>query len=375
MQSTESFAALSPVLPRRSWVEVHGQALRHNASLALDLVRPAGLLPIIKANAYGHGAVRTARALADLAGIFGVANLREALDLRENGVTEPLVLLSPCLPEERAHVVKHGLWPTVSSAGEALAYARLATPEKPVPLHFKIDTGMGRLGAWKEEGLADVRRLSREPALRIRLISTHLSAADEDPGFTREQLEWFAAAAPALREACPGVRLHALNSAGILEYPEFAFDLVRPGLMLYGAAPVGRWGDRLQPAMSWFTRVVLLRELPAGRRVSYGGDYVTSRPTRLAVLGVGYADGYFRQIPSGTARVLIRGQSCPVVGRITMDQILADTTHLPDIEVGDLVTLLGRDGDEQITAGELARWAGTIPWHVLTAIGPRVHAA
>jgi alanine racemase len=375
MQSTDSFEVPSPDLPRRSWVEIDEQALRHNARLALELASPAGLLPIIKANAYGHGATRTARALADLAGIFGVANLREALELRKANIVARLVLLSPCLPEERRHVVAHGLWPTVSSIAEGLAYARFASEENPAGLHFKIDTGMGRLGAWKEEGLAAVQELSRHPHLKIRLVSTHLSAADEDPVFTKTQLEWFAQVAPALRATCPGVLLHALNSAGILEFPDYAFDLVRPGLMLYGAAPVSRWADRLQPAMSWHTRVVLVQDLPPGRRVSYGGEFVTAKPSRLAVLAVGYADGYFRQIPSETARVLIHGQSCPVVGRITMDQILADVTHLPTVEVGEKATLLGRQGGHEITAVEMARWAGTIPWHVLTAIGPRVHAA
>lgn len=365
-------------LPARTWVEFDWSALRHNALEARRLAGTAGLLPIIKANAYGHQARAAARALADLADIFGVANEAEAEQLRAAGLRQDLVLLSSCLPEERAAAVRHGSIVTVSSREEALSYVSAAAGERP-RWHYKIDTGMGRLGQWKEDALAELRELARETRGTVELISTHLSAAECDADFTLEQLRWFAAAVTQLRPLFPQARFHVLNSAGLLLYPEYAFDLVRPGLMLYGVTPLPPQIQpaspvQLRPVLAWKTRIALVRDLPPGRRISYGGDHVTTRPTRLGLLPVGYADGYFRQIPSGRAAVLVRGQRCAVLGRVTMDQIAVDLTDLPgaaEMAPGELVVLLGTMGEAEITANEMATWAGTIPWHVFTAIGPR----
>lgn len=369
-------ANLGKNLPFRSWIEIDESALRSNAAQAAEWARPARLLPVIKANAYGHGALLVARTLAPYAEAYAVANIAEAMELRLGGICQDLLLLGPCLPEERAFVLSEGCMPTVSSLAEALAFAALAEATKPAKLHFKIDTGMGRIGAWKEDALEALEALKQEPRILVSMISTHLSAADEDPHFTAQQLAWLKDKEPLLRKWFPGVRLHALNSAGLIRHPEAAFDLVRPGLMLYGVSPVPEARELLRPVMSWRTRVVQVREVPSGRRISYGGDFVTQRRSRVAVLAVGYADGYFRQIPSGGAQVLLRGQRCPVVGRITMDQIMVDATDMEERETlceGETATLLGKDGGEQIRAEEMALWAGTIPWHVLTAIGPRVH--
>lgn len=359
--------------PPRSWVEVNTHALRHNVQAIKQLVPSASFLPIIKANAYGHGACHIAEILAEEVDIFGVANVSEALILRESGIQRDIVLLGPCLPEERALVLQHGFLASVSSIEEALAYCALASPEHPARLHFVIDTGMGRIGAWKEDALVVLSKLKTKPQCRIEIISTHLAAADEDAeAYTGAQLDWFAAAIPNLRSWFPCVRFTALNSAGILRYPQFAFDLVRPGLMLYGISPVPEGAGLLQPVLAWKTKIALVRNLPAGRHISYGGDFVTSRPSTIASLTVGYADGFFRQIRSGTAQVLINGHRCPVIGRVTMDLILADVTEADGVETGAVVTLLGKDGAEEITATEMAQWAGTIPWHIFTAIGPRV---
>jgi len=354
----------------RSWVEVNLEALRENARTAKRLVEPAGLLPVVKANAYGHGAVQTVRALRGVADVFAVANLREALELRAAGIQESLVLLSPCLASERKAAVEANCLPTVSSAEEALAYAQSGCAA-PVSVHFKLDSGMGRLGAWKEEGIRQLLALSDHSQVRADMISTHLSSADADELYTLAQLDWFRGAVHTLRPIFPGARFHVLNSAGILRHPEFAFDLVRPGLMLYGVSPVPEANDLLRPVMSWRARVTLVRDFPPGHRISYGGDFVTTRATRLAVLSVGYADGYFRQIPSGKGRVLVGGKSCPVVGRVTMDQIMVDLTGVESVAEGSVATLLGEDGGKKITASEMAEWAGTISWHVLTAIQPR----
>jgi alanine racemase len=376
-QLVDSRAPLA--LPARTWVEFNWAALRHNALVARRLAGAAGLLPIVKANAYGHQACAAALALQDLTEYFGVANETEAMQLRGAGLSQNMVLLGPCLPEERAAAVRHGSIVTVSSRQEALSYLGLADKTKP-RWHYKIDTGMGRLGQWREDALRELAELAGESRGEMALISTHLSAAESDPAFTLEQLNWFREAVQSLRPLFPEARFHVLNSAGLLLYPEYAFDLVRPGLMLYGVSPLAPEvaptnAPQLRPVLSWKTRLALIRQLPPGRRISYGGDFVTHRPTLLGLLPVGYADGYFRQIPSGRAAVLVRGRRCPVVGRVTMDQIAVDLTDLPEahgLQVGEPVVLLGSMEEEEISAAEMAGWAGTIPWHVFTAIGPRV---
>lgn len=373
MTTDKSFTA-EPT-PPRCWIRIDEGALRGNAEWASRRVAPAGLLPIVKADAYHHGALRIARLLSPHAHAFAVANLAEAVELRNGGISQDLLLLGPCLPGERRPVIDSGFMATVSSLEEAMEYAAAGNEKNPARLHFKIDTGMGRIGAWKEEGMAALSCLRDVPGVRINMVSTHLSAADEDVDFTLGQLEWFRSRESTIRSWFPHARLHALNSAGIIRHPEYAMDLVRPGLLVYGVSPVPEGMRFLSPVMSWKTCIILVRDVPAGRRISYGGEFVTSRPSRLAVLAVGYADGYFRQIPSGTARVLIHGRRCPVIGRITMDQIIADITDLPDaalVAAGEEATLLGTDGGETITASEMAEWAGTIPWHILTAIGSRV---
>ncbi len=366
-------------VPARSWTELDTGALLHNFRSISGLTPQAEILPIIKANAYGHGVLAVAEALQNKARAFGVANLREAWELRQAGFRQDLVVLGTCLPGERSAALSLGCTVTVSSAEELQGYAALAREKNAAParVHFKIDTGMGRLGEWKEEGVRSLLATKKITGCKLCMISSHLSAADEDEDFTLAQLRWFASAAENLRAEFPAARFHILNSAGILRHPEFALDLVRPGLMLYGVPPVPVAPGILRPAMRWMARVALLRKVAAGRRVSYGGEFVTNRNSVLAILSVGYADGFFRQIRSGTARVLIGGKSCPVVGRVTMDQIVADVTDAvlldgQNIAEGDAVTLMGRDGEKEITAGEIAAWAGTIPWHVFTAIGPRV---
>lgn len=369
-------------LPARTWIEFDWSALRHNALEARRLAGAAGLLPIVKANAYGHQASAAALTLQDLTEFFGVANELEASQLRAAGLRQKMVLLGPCLAEERAAAVRHGSIVTVSSREEALSYLGAAGETKP-RWHYKIDTGMGRLGQWREDALRELAELAGDDRGEMALISTHLSAAESDPAFTLEQLNWFREAVQSLRPLFPGARFHVLNSAGLLLYPEYAFDLVRPGLMLYGVSPLAPGvkpasAPQLRPVLSWKTRLALIRQLPAGRRISYGGDHVTQRPTLLGLLPVGYADGYFRQIPSGRAAVLVRGRRCPVVGRVTMDQIAVDLTDLPEgnaLPVGEPVVLLGAMEGEEIGAAEMAAWAGTIPWHVFTAIGPRVRQA
>ncbi len=358
-----------PVPPAlRSWAEIDLAALRHNLAAVRSSIGPEpSILAVVKANAYGHGTVEVARALAPDVGIFGVANLPEARAVIAAGTGRDVMLLSPCLPAERP--LTAGLIVTVSSPAEAAAFAAYG----PVRLNFKIDTGMGRVGAWQGSALDEVRAIADLPGVTLHSISTHLPSSDEDAGFTLGQLEAFAALAAQIRAIVPGIRIHSLNSAGILAFPEHATDIVRAGLVLYGVSPLPAFQSRFLPALSWKARVTLVRSLPPGTGISYGRTFLTSRPTRTAVLAAGYADGFPRHLSGRGACVLIGGRRHPVVGRVTMDQVVVDITDGDEsIAAGDEAVLIGRQGDEEITASDLAASADTIPWEILTGIQDRV---
>jgi alanine racemase len=375
-----SFRALSPMNPdaktetaRRCWAEIDTAALRHNAAFARERIGPGVLLmAVVKANAYGHGVSTAVRALAGSVDIFGVANVEEAREVRQHLPGACVFILGPALPGERAQIVAGGFIPSVSNFAEARAFAALATAE-PVPIHFIVDTGMGRIGTWQEDALATALEIAHLPGVKLTGIASHLPVADEDAEFTRAQLDRFAAIAHDLRgHGIDAPLVHIENSAGLLSFPALAGDMVRAGLMLYGSAPVPEWQPRLRSVMTWKTRISLVREVGPGRGVSYGRTFVTPHAMRIATLAVGYADGYQRHLSNRGAEVLIRGQRCAVLGRVTMDQILADVTALSDVEPGEEVVLLGRQGGEEILAAELATKAGTIAWEIFTGVGPRV---
>jgi alanine racemase len=357
--------------PRRCWVEVDGRALRHNFKLLRGLI-PATtkFMAVVKANAYGHGLVPMAKELA-LIGVdwFGVANVAEGRALRAAGVKRPILLLSATLPEEMAAALRHDLTLTISSPGEARALDRAADRAgRKADFHFKIDTGMGRLGSWHEEAGAELARIARLPHLRVTGLCTHFAAADDNAAMTRAQwklIQPFFAAHPEL------IR-HAANSPAVTWRYGFHADLVRAGLALYGVAPhpaAGRLG--LRPVLAWKSRVCLLREVGPGRTVSYGATYRVRARERHAIVAIGYGDGYFR-LQSGRGHFLVRGVRCPIRGRVTMDQVVIDVTRVAGCRVGDEVVVLGRQGRDEIGAHELAAGAQTIPWEILTNVGARV---
>ncbi len=357
----------------RTWAEIDPGALRHNAAAVRAHVG-AGVqvMAVVKANAYGHGAGPVVRALAGRVEMFGVANVREAAEVRGHAADAPVFILGPALPEERSEIVARRFVPSISSVEEARAFASLAGAE-PLAVHLKIDTGMGRTGIWENEAVAAAREILALRGVRITCLASHLPVADEDDAFTRGQLAHFYTTVAELRAlgiAQPVV--HVENSAGLIGFPEQAGDMVRAGLVLYGSAPRPEFQPRLRAAMTWKTRIALLRTAPAGHGISYGRTFKTTRPTRIATLAVGYADGYRRHLSGRGAQVLVGGQRCPVLGRVTMDQIVADVTALPAVEVGDEVVLMGRQGAEEILAAELAEKAGTIAWEIFTGIGWRV---
>ncbi len=358
---------------RRSWVEVDLDAVRHNAAAVRTQVGPdVKIMAVVKANAYGHGVGPVVRALADRVQMFGVANVVEARELRTHLPSAEVFVLGPALPDERAEIVRSGFIPPVSDAEEARAFGELAT-DAPVPIHLAVDTGMGRVGVWQEEAVEMMKKIRAVPGVKITGIGSHLPVADEDDDFTRHQLAQFHAVVEQLRRAGLDAPLvHIENSAGLLGYAQQAGDLVRPGLMLYGHAPLPEWQHCLRATLTWKTRITLLRDFGAGRGVSYGCTFITPRPMRIATLGVGYADGYQRHLTAKNAQVLIGGQRCNVLGRVTMDQIMVDATAVRDAAAGDEAVLIGRQGEEEITVGEIAQKAGTIPWEIFTGIGRRV---
>jgi len=357
--------SVSPTM--RSWAEVDPDALRHNLAVVRNAVGPKPqILAVVKANAYGHGTEPVVRALAHDVTIFGVANLSEALAVQAAGSGRDIMLLSPCLPAEREAAVARGFIVTVSSLEEAHGFAACGD----VRINFKVDTGMGRVGIWWERAGDELEKIAR--IAHIHSISTHLPSSDEDVRFTLSQLKDFEALAESLLQIAPGAKVHSLNSAGILRFPEHARDIVRAGLVLYGSSPLPEIARLCRPALTWKTRVTLVRDLPVGAGVCYGRTFVTPRPMRTAVLAAGYADGFPRQVSGRGASVLVGGHRCPVLGRVTMDQIVVDISSLASVAPGDEAVLIGCQGGESITAEELASQAGTISWHILTGIKSRV---
>jgi alanine racemase len=358
---------------RRCWAEIDFGALRHNVAAArAQLAAGAKIMAVVKANAYGHGLGAVARALVGHVEMYGVANVAEAEELRGHVPDAPVFILGPALPDERALIAAQRFVPSISTVEEARAYAALAGAE-PLPVHLMIDTGMGRVGILEDAVVSAAREILALRGLAVTGLASHLPVADEDDAFTREQLARFHEIVGQLRTI--GVTqpvVHIGNSAGIISYPMQSGDMVRAGLMLYGSAPIPEFQSQLRVVMTWKTRITLVRDMPAGHGISYGRTFITPGPMRIAALGVGYADGYQRHLSNRGAEVLIGGQRCRVLGRVTMDQILADVTAVPQVEAGDEAVLIGKQGGEEIFAAELAQKAGTIPWEIFTGVGRRV---
>ena len=357
----------------RCWAEIDRSALRHNAKIVRERVGSAEVLAVVKANAYGHGLMGVAETLACEAQLFGVANLEEALALRES-FSHPIILLGPTLPGERSTIAERGFIPTISALKEAQDFNRVAL-RSPVPINLKIDTGMGRMGVPEDQALGVLKKISAFANIRILSISTHLPVAGEDADYTRDELLRFGEIMKQFRAAVPiDYKAHVLQSAGVLAFaePAGAFDMVRAGIILYGISPLPGFQKLLKPAMTWKTRISLVRDIPKGSSISYGRTFITPREMRIATLSAGYADGYPWHLSNRDAAVLVRGRRCPILGRVTMDLMMIDVSDLDHAQVGDEVVLMGRDGNEEISCAELAKAAGTIPWEITTRIGARV---
>lgn len=356
---------------RPTTVHVDLQALLRNMAAVRSRIGPdRGVLAPVKGDAYGHGLIPVARAL-EAAGVemFGVALVEEGKALRRAGVRTPVLCLAGVGLAGAQDVLEFGLTPMVYDIASARRLNEAATQAgTTLPVHLKVDTGMGRLGVPTSDWTRFLDELSGLSALRVDGTCTHFAEADTDVEFTRGQAERFeqAVAEARTRGVGPG-RLHAANSAA-LALPELHLDMVRPGLALYGIASTDTPDPELHPVMRASTQVLFVKDLQAGAGVSYGRTWTATRPTRLATLPVGYADGYSRAL-SDRADVVIHGHRCPVRGRVCMDMILVDVTDVPTpVRPGDEVELLG----PTVSASELARHAGTIPYEIVCGFSKRV---
>ena len=330
------------------------------------------LVAVIKANGYGHGLAEVARVLAEHVDLFAVANFPEAVEARAVAPKHPIVILGPALPAERAAIAASGFIASVSSYEEAAAFGAVPADAEAM-VNVVVDTGMGRMGCDEAEAVTTLGRILQLARVKVHSVSTHLPVADEDPAFTRAELGRFANLVREMQARAPGdYKAHALLSAGVLGFHDSAFDLVRAGLMLYGISPLPEYQHLLRPAMALKARVVLVRDLPAGVAISYGRTYTTPCAMRVATVGAGYADGYPRALSNRGAEVLVGGRRCAVLGRVTMDMIVVDASSVPNVSPGDEVVLIGRQGDAEILATEVAERAGTIAWEIFTGIGMRV---
>jgi alanine racemase len=388
-----ALSPLSPLAPQpaphetgrsrqRAWVEVDCDAIRANCrALRRWIGADTSLMAVVKADGYGHGAIPVARAaLEGGAASFGVATLAEGVELRRAGIEAPVLVLGNLTQaEELRSCLRWRLMPTISSMREALLCQNLASGSgRSMALQLKLDTGMARLGADWQEGPRLVAALRELHAVELAGIYSHLASADADPGdddgLTLQQQQRFEQVLTSLRVQglASGCR-HLANSAGTLRSRQHHFDMVRVGLALYGHPPATHLADTvpLQAAMQVQARVTLIRAVAAGVGVSYGHSFRTQRPSRLAVVAIGYADGVPRQL-SNRLEVLFQGQRLPQVGAITMDQLVIDATEAPGLELGDVVTLLGRQGREQITPADWSARCDTIPWEVLCGFKRRL---
>jgi alanine racemase len=378
---------------RPTVAEVDCGALRRNLSRVRVMAGPGvRVYGVVKADAYGHGAVAVARVLAPACDALAVSLVEEGLELRAAGITCPILVLGAYYGGRHSEVLEEGLTPVVYDLADLERFGTVPARRRPraagaladgrspsrAALHLKLDTGMNRLG-FSAAGLqAALDRVAGVSGLHVEGVCTHFSSADlPDESWTREQLRRFATSLDLLRaRGLAGVVVHAANSAAMARFPEARFAAVRPGLALYGAMPSPVVAQHvpavaaLEPALSLRTRIMALHEVAPGAAVSYGARWVAERASRIATLPIGYADGYPRHVEG--AQVLVRGARVPVVGAVCMDMMMADVTSVPGAEVGDPVTLIGRDGAEAIGTDDLARWAGTVNYEILCGISKRV---
>lgn len=364
---------------RQVWTEVNLDVLRENY-LRLQGHTQSEMMPIVKADAYGHGVIPVVKTLqACGAKRFGVALLEEALEIKAVFPELTVMVIGATDPEHSDLLVKEDIIPAIFQVAQAQALSEAAVRQnRTARLHIKVDTGMSRIG-FRNTDYADILRIAALPNLYIEGIFTHFASSDQrDLSFAREQLKRFQALTDRLKGAGLNIPIrHAANSAAIIQFPESHFELVRPGISLYGLVPSSQVGEYLglEPVMSWKAKVTHVKNISTGETVSYGRTFQAAYPTKVATIPVGYADGLRRAL-SNQGEALVRGRRSTIIGRVCMDQTMLEVTKISGVKVGDVVTLLGKDGYEQITATDMAKWIGTISYEVICGISkrvPRIH--
>lgn len=360
---------------REVWAEVNLQTLKDNYS-KLQVFTQSKMMPIVKADAYGHGLIPVVKTLLECgAERFGVALLEEALEIKAVFPGLTVMVIGATELDHSDTLVKEEIIPAIFQLSHAQALSEAAVKQnRTARLHIKIDTGMNRIG-FREKDFGDILKIAALPNLFIEGIFTHLATADQrDLTFAREQLKHFQSLYNKLKKAGLTIPIrHAANSAAILQFPESHFELVRPGISLYGLIPSSQIGGvvGLEPVMAWKAKVSYVKEIKTGETVSYGRTFQAAYPTRVATIPVGYADGLRRAL-SNQGEMLIHGRRSTMIGRICMDQTMLEVTKIPGVEVGDVVTILGKDSYDQITATEMAEWLETISYEVVCGISKRV---
>ena len=368
------------------WAEIDLEALVHNyvqlQKLATkNMTKNAGIMPVIKADAYGHGMLEIANVLSQQkCNFFGVSNAHEGISLRQAGHKQKILLFESTLPEDANMIVAHGLTPTVGSLEFAQALNREAKASNTqLPIHIKIDTGMGRLGIDEDDVERFVEEIRKKyTQLELEGVYTHFPLADSDREFTFSQMRRFRDIVFKLENYFITFKyVHAGNSMGLGDYKSELFNLARPGLMLYGSYPSEELKKKvsLKPVMSVKTRILFIKMIKKGHGISYGHTFKAKQDITIAILPVGYSNGYLRSL-SNKAFVLVAGVRCPVVGRVTMDQVMVDITpiglsgYMP--KAGDEVVLIGDQREENISVDQVAEWGGTISYEILCSLGSRI---
>ncbi|MFA9396796.1 MAG: alanine racemase [Clostridiaceae bacterium] len=363
----------------RTYVKIDLKAIEHNINEVKNKIdNNVGVMAIIKADGYGHGAIKIGNFLNDKVDYFGVATIEEAIELRENGINIPILILGYTSPKQYSEIVKYDITQTIYNLEMAIKISSCAVEQKKkVKVHIALETGMNRIGfEVNQESVLDIKKISNMENVIVEGIFTHFSTADEkDKKYTKMQEKKYNEFLKMLESSKIYIPIkHICNSAGIMEFDDYCFDMVRSGIVTYGLYPseeVNKDSIKLIPALEWKANVINVSEVCEGSGISYGKTYITKEKTKVATVSVGYADGYMRSL-SSKAKVLIHGQYAPIIGRICMDQMMVDVTNIDNIKIEDQVILIGRDGENRITVEELADLAGSFNYEFVCGIGKRV---
>ncbi len=361
-----------------AWAEISLGALKHNFRELQKLAGGSEILPMVKANAYGHGLIPISKALIQAGAKFlGVAFVQEGVALRRAGIKTPILVLTPTLTAEIQLLLKNKLIPQVSSKEGAKEISKAARKLRlgPIAVHVKIDTGMARVGIQVSRVVREIEAIRRVPGIQIQGVYTHLATADwTDPLYAWKQITLFRQALEKINRQGMTPATHVANSAALITYyPQSKGTWVRPGIALYGVYPNPKMKNRIKliPVMQVKTRVIHTKALEKGESVSYGRTYKAKKKIKVATLGMGYADGLLRSL-SNKGHFLIMGKKVPVIGTVCMDMTMVDVSKVPGVKVGDVATFFGQDGKAFISVEEQAAWAGTISYELLCAVGERV---